>query len=81
MVHFIQGSIGDTEYQEIFDGQKENFDDHYALCDHIYQFAYNAREGVIKEFMLPAGKPSTTANRAQKRAKNKQLQGKPSNAT
>lgn len=81
MVHFIQGSIGDTEYQEIFEGQKDNFDDHYALCDHIYQFAYKAREGVIREFMAPEGKPMPATNRAQKRAKNKQLQGSPKDAT
>lgn len=50
---FIEGTLGVSEYQEIFAGRNENSSEHMELCAYIYGKIMDGRQQMLEQYMDP----------------------------
>ncbi len=63
---FIEKTLGEEAYADIFAGRRPNSADHVELCTYIYEAAIKSREGVVSRYVLP-DQPNRSARRAAKK--------------
>lgn len=58
---FIYGAIGRAEYEEIFNGRRENLNDHVDLCAYIYNWAVLKRDEILEKLIEDDAEVETDA--------------------
>lgn len=51
---FIEGTLGESEYQEIFADRPANTEEHIELCAYIYSDIMGGRQEIVNEYLDPA---------------------------
>lgn len=51
---FVEGTLGEAEYREIFAGRPANTEEHIELCAYIYSDIMGGRREIVNEYLDPA---------------------------